>query len=277
MKNLYGNMFMGFGLTGILTLSGIFVTPLILVDYFSPEDKEHELLDRKYDFTFEYRNISTFPLPINSIQIAYREFNSSFLDHPDPNLVGIWFLRDSSAHPEKDTATDNCTTWRVNAFPGIKYNEWNVCTTYATNNPPIYVHYTYIAYEVILFSQLIIETITNNPYLNFSTLGYPRNSNESEGSHINDYKVPDTWILSVTITFENASSIDINTHRDGWLEYIKYEPMEWTPYGEGFTIHSSGESRYMEYNGKLNTFHQAVSTYAKAHIHHLLENTSLNN
>ncbi len=263
------NIVLGFGLTSILTFSGIFITPLLLTDYFFPAEQENEFLNRKYDFSFDFHNLSTFPLPINSLQVAYREFNSSYLNHSDPYLVAVWFLRDSQAHPEKEDYHDNCSTWKVIAHPGLEYNEWNVSTWHGTNNPPIYIHNTYIAYEVMFFTQLVLDATKTMPTLNFSTLGYPRLSNNTVGQHMNDYIVPEHWILSLTITFENATSINIDVHKDGWLQHTKHEPIDWTPYGESFTIYSSGESIYMDYGVHLEDFHRAFSDYAKTHIWHI--------
>ena len=271
MDKLKMNIVLGFGLTGILTFSGIFITPLILTDYFFPVEQENEFLNRKYAFSFDFHNLSIFPLPVNSLQVAYREFNSTYLNHSDPYLVEVWFLRDSPAHPEKGNYPDNCTTWRVIAHPGIEYNEWNVSTWYGTNHPAIYVHNTYIAYEVMYFSQLVFDAIITMPTLNFSTLGYPRHSNNSVGQNMFNYIVPDNWVLSLTITFENATTINIDVHKDGWLKYTRNEPIEWTPYGETYTIYSSGDTFYMDYGMHFDDFHQKFSEYTNTHIRYIDE------
>ncbi|MFX1508397.1 MAG: hypothetical protein ACFFDC_20125 [Promethearchaeota archaeon] len=268
MDKIYLNTVYGLVLTGFLTLGGIFVSPFLLKDYFFPEQQEsfYDFPDRQYDISFSYHNISVFPLPVNSLQVAYREFNSSYLNHSDPYLVAMWFFRNSKAHPEKEHYPDNCSTWRITPFAGRIYNEWNVCTTWATDNLPILVHNSYIAYEVMVFSQLILEATVNMPRLNFSTLGYEKNPETDMREHINGYLVPDKWVLSITLTFENSTSITIDAHVDGWLEYIRYEPTTWTPYGEGFTVSGSGTAQYMEFGTNFNDFHQAFHNYAITHI-----------
>ncbi len=267
MSKMYKNTFYGIMLTGFLTFGGIFITPLLLTDYFFPKPIEsiYDFPDRIYDISFSFHNISSFLFPINSLQIAYREFNSSYLNYSDPFLVAVWFFRNSPAHPEKENFPDNCTTWRITPFPGRQYNQWNVCTTYATDNPPIYVHDTYIVFEVMLFSELIFYA-SKMPSINFSTLGYEKNPDtEMEGSKA-DFIVPDQWVLSITLTFENHTSIVIDAHKDGWLEYTKYIPYEWTAYGDEFTVFSSGITHYMEFNENFNEFHQTFSDYVKTHI-----------
>ena len=269
LNKLYVNVVMGFSLTGLITFCGIFVTPILMMDYFFPIEQTHEFLNRKYDFTFDYHNISNFPLPVNSLHVAYREFNSSYLNHSDPYLVDVRFRRNSPPHPEKENYIDNSTTWKVLAIPGLKYNEWNVCTSSGTNNPPIHVHSTYIVYEVMLFSQLIIDAITNIPTLNFSTLGYLRDPNNTVGYQYWNYFVPDNWVMSLIITFENATHINIDAHKDGWLEYTKYEPIEWSPYNEEFKGISGGKQLYMEFGSNFDAFHKKFSDYAKTHIRYI--------
>ncbi len=268
MDKIYSNTVYGFVLTGFLTIGGIFVTPLVLNDYFFPEQQEqpYDFPDRQYDIIFDYHNISVLSLPVNSLQVAYREFNSSYLNHSDPYLVAMWFFRNSRPHPEKELYPDNCSTWRITPFAGRIYNEWNVCTTFATDNPPIYVHNTYIVSEVMLLSQLILNATTNMPMLNFSTLGYEENPETEMKETKHDYLVPDKWVLSITITFENSTSIVIDAHSDGWLEYTWFEPTEWTPYGEDFTVFSSGSSHYLEIGTKFDVFHQTFHNYAITHI-----------
>ena len=111
MDKIYLNTVFGFVLTGFLTIGGIFVTPFVLTDYFFPEQQEqtYDFPDRQYDILFDYHNISVLSLPINSLQVAYREFNSSYLNHSDPYLVAVWFFRNSQAHPEKEQYPDNCS------------------------------------------------------------------------------------------------------------------------------------------------------------------------
>ena len=52
------NVVLGFGLTGLLTFTGIFVTPILLMDHFFLTEQTNEFLNRKYDFSFDYHNIS---------------------------------------------------------------------------------------------------------------------------------------------------------------------------------------------------------------------------
>ncbi len=255
-------------MTAIVSIGGLFATPLLMTYFFPDQIKEIRRADHIYHVSFDYHNYSEMPLPITSLGIFYRVFNSTKLQHPDPYFVGIFVTREGV---NKDEYITNDSIWNFHAYQGYEYNDWNVAMVFGTNtkvNQDIYIHHNHISYEVTLFSQMILEALSIAPVVNeldlFPTLNY---SESRKGT--GDWQIPENWEFSARITFENATSIDIDIHRDGWLESTRFHCEQWATTEEGipYCVLGAGDPRiYKEYGATFEDFHQTFGDYARTHI-----------
>lgn len=265
MNRLYLNIILGLSMTGIISIGGLIATPLLMAYFFPNQENGLPIRDHVYQIDFDYHNISEMTIPITSLGIYYRVFNSSKLQHPDPYFVGIVTTREGIS---KDKHRTNDSIWKFYAYQGFAYNEWNVAIMYGTRtniNPDIYVHHNKIAYEVTLFSQMLMNALSEAADVNISDYNYPKvDENSSE------LIIPGKWELSADIIFENATEINIKAHQDGWLESIRYHCLDWTTtedgipycYGKG----SESPPIYKEYGALFESFHQTFGDYVRTHI-----------
>lgn len=254
-------------MTGIISVGGLITTPLLMTYFYPDQIDERKETSHIYQLTFDYHNYSEMILPITSLGIYYRVFNSNKLQHPDPYFVGIYVTREALS---KDEYKNNDSMWKINAYQGYEYNEWNVSTMYGTYtdiNPEIYVHHTYIAYEVTLFSQLLLDACSNSSEVNIYDYNYP--TTKEYPPNPSELLIPGKWVLSVDIGFENDTVITIDVHQDGWMKYIHFNCIAWgttedgNPYCYG---RASIAEIYKEYGSLLDKFHEIFGEYARTHI-----------
>lgn len=260
-------MILGISMTAIVSLGGFFATPLLMTYFFPDQIKEIRHADHIYHTSFDYHNYSEMTLPITSLGIFYRVFNCTKLQHPDPYFVGIFVTREGI---NKDEHSINDSIWKFHAYQGYEYNDWNVSMTFGAHtkvNPDIYIHHNYIAYEVTLFSQMILDALSITSAINELDLFPSLNYSESRKG-TGDWLIPQNWEFSASIKFENATLIDINAHRDGWLESVRAHCELWGTTEEGipYCVSSSGPRIYKDYGTIFDAFHQTFGNYARTHI-----------
>ncbi|MFX0095755.1 MAG: hypothetical protein ACFFBD_28715, partial [Candidatus Hodarchaeota archaeon] len=217
MKSIYLSAFLGIILVGMLAIGGFILAPFIETWFFE-SNNNNWLPPRRYSIDLEYHNYSSLELPITTLKVVYREFNSSLLQHPDPYFVGILITRESI---DKNRYQNNDTMWKILPFHGFRYNEWNCSDAWGADNrvqPALYAHHNYIAYEVDKFAQLFFEAFFTAESANDTGLGY----------QFEEVDVPAKWVLSVEVKFNNGSFIHFEGHKDGWLRSITFECMNWS-------------------------------------------------
>ncbi len=276
LKNKYTQVGLGVSLTIMLSLSGYFLTP-----YFEVYRMRQHDFPSEYTWEFEYRDYAQLNNSIYSIKVAYRQYDSTFLNHVSPDLAGIYITRDPArkhdmqpsnfwTDPVNDYAMIlNDRMWVVRVMTGREFNESGISQVYgpvSINDTVTYVPHELIAYEADLFTDLIVSALSEAPEVNLSDYGYEK----SESGY---YSFPEYAVLSVEIQFEDLSEIQITAHQDGFLEFTNTTCTEYgveiSMEGHEFPTCRSGSAvdhRYLEFGENFAAFHHIFGTYMRDHI-----------
>ncbi|MFW9930573.1 MAG: hypothetical protein ACFFD1_14385 [Candidatus Thorarchaeota archaeon] len=268
MNPVYVKGFIGIFLVFFISLSGLAINPFV-EQYFGFNEK-NPLPHQLYSIDFFYHNSSSISTNISSIEINYRGFNSTIISRPDPYFTGVFISRNPL---NKDSYIDNDTMWKINIYQGLRYNSYNVAMEYGTYEPGIYVSADYILYEVDLFVRSILNAYNNAQMVNTSSLPYSLNySNPSDVSAI-----PDNWVVSYDLFFMNGSSIVINCHADGWINYTFSKCIQWGTTTDGITYCQGGVSLGLptikRFGTSFEPVHQVFSQFVQNQVH-LLKSTN---
>ncbi|MFX1250044.1 MAG: hypothetical protein ACFFCZ_00325 [Promethearchaeota archaeon] len=278
MKENFSGAILGVLLVGIIVLAGFILHPYIEELLFhtsstnmppdTPPDTPPDIRQytRRYAIDLDYHNYSILELPITSLVVMYRQFNSSLLRHPDPYFAGIAISRECHV---RDQYRYNDSMWRIFPYQGASYNEWNCSMRIGTStdvNPALYAHHTYIAYEVVYFAQLILEAFSTAGTANETSLGYRLAPDEQN--------IPENYELTAKLNFENGSEIWLDAHKDGWVRNQTSTCVAWSITSDGIPYCQVADGEfptYKDFGDTFQTFHQVFGEYARTHIHFIEE------
>ena len=211
-------IFIGISLTGLLITTSFLLSGIIFPDGIFNDYPERP----NYSWEFDYHNFTSNDTNIMGINIWFRQYNSTYLNHSSADLCGIATTRSAAYKHDwmgeynNYSAVLNDSIWTAVTYGGVNYNEYNVSdgqTSFNTNHSDPYnffVEDKLIAYEVDQFTSEIFSASNRSKLLYENESAYPDLNNT-----VNNY------ILTIQIDFDDFSSTSIEVHQDGWMRIIR--------------------------------------------------------